>query len=281
MNTRAACARRRALRYPHVAAASGHGPVFGATTPTLGKGGWSLDTAWTLRTGRAGSQRANAQEHDQLWHHREPADFGVAACRDDERHVAGGSHDEPDVERAGTRGAGRLSVPAPRRSASAGGRKAPSTPEGPSRSNPRAVASRRRRRSMSAARPATRRARITSGSARPAALHRETRRPTRRQSLRQRRLWLPAQAAARRGTQAGCTVLCRGDRGRPTGRPCRRRSTADRRPLRFVGPTTLILYRAFAFEAGVLFPAYQRVDAGRSKERLRVAVNVSYFFWLK
>ena len=49
----------------------------------------------------------------------------------------------------------------------------------------------------------------------------------------------------------------------------------------FVGPTTLILYKAFAFEAGVLFPAYQRVDAGRSKERLRVAVNMSYFFWLK
>ena len=49
----------------------------------------------------------------------------------------------------------------------------------------------------------------------------------------------------------------------------------------FVGPTTLILYKAFAFEAGVLFPAYQRVGDGRSKERLRVAVNVSYFFWLK
>ena len=30
--------------------AAGHGPVFGGTTPTLGKGGWSLDTAWTLRT---------------------------------------------------------------------------------------------------------------------------------------------------------------------------------------------------------------------------------------
>ena len=26
--------------------ASGHGPVFGSTTPTLGKGGWSFDQAW-------------------------------------------------------------------------------------------------------------------------------------------------------------------------------------------------------------------------------------------
>ena len=31
--------------------ASGHGPVFGAATPTLGRGGWSLDQAWTLRAG--------------------------------------------------------------------------------------------------------------------------------------------------------------------------------------------------------------------------------------
>src|SRR5205823_2890229 len=31
--------------------ASGHGPVFGAATPTLGRGGWSIDQAWTLRTG--------------------------------------------------------------------------------------------------------------------------------------------------------------------------------------------------------------------------------------
>ncbi len=32
-------------------AASGHGPVFGAATPTLGQGGWSLDQAWTGRFG--------------------------------------------------------------------------------------------------------------------------------------------------------------------------------------------------------------------------------------
>jgi hypothetical protein len=29
--------------------ASGHGPVFGAATPTLGRGGWSVDQAWTCR----------------------------------------------------------------------------------------------------------------------------------------------------------------------------------------------------------------------------------------
>lgn len=31
--------------------ASGHGPVFGAATPTLGRGAWSVDQAWTMRVG--------------------------------------------------------------------------------------------------------------------------------------------------------------------------------------------------------------------------------------
>ena len=42
-----------------------------------------------------------------------------------------------------------------------------------------------------------------------------------------------------------------------------------------------MLYKAIGVEAGVLFPAYQRVDAGRVRERARVALNVAYFFWLK
>jgi len=49
----------------------------------------------------------------------------------------------------------------------------------------------------------------------------------------------------------------------------------------FVGPTTLLLHKAIAVEGGVLFPAYQRLDAASAKERVRIAVNVAYFFWLK
>src|SRR5262245_35207091 len=49
----------------------------------------------------------------------------------------------------------------------------------------------------------------------------------------------------------------------------------------FVGPTSLLLHKALGFEAGVLFPAYQHVDASAVRERVRVAVNVAYFFWLK
>ena len=33
------------------AQASGHGPLFGAATPTLGRGAWSIDQAWTMRFG--------------------------------------------------------------------------------------------------------------------------------------------------------------------------------------------------------------------------------------
>lgn len=38
------------------ASANGHGPVFGAATPTLGRGAWSVDQAWTLRLGEASTR---------------------------------------------------------------------------------------------------------------------------------------------------------------------------------------------------------------------------------
>ena len=46
----------------------------------------------------------------------------------------------------------------------------------------------------------------------------------------------------------------------------------------FVGPTALLLYKAYALEGGIMFPAYQRTTFA---ERCRFAVNVSYFFWRK
>jgi len=65
--------------------------------------------------------------------------------------------------------------------------------------------------------------------------------------------------------------------------PSQRGGIADAAGSRtvFVGPTTLLLHKAVGVEVGVLFPAYQRVDASSVKERVRVAVNVAYFFWLK
>jgi len=48
----------------------------------------------------------------------------------------------------------------------------------------------------------------------------------------------------------------------------------------FVGPTALLLYKAYGLEGGVMFPIYQDAN-GAQPERMRIGVNVSYFFWLK
>ena len=48
----------------------------------------------------------------------------------------------------------------------------------------------------------------------------------------------------------------------------------------FLGPTALLLYKAYAFEGGVMVPVHQRTNGG-PEERLRFGVNVSYFFWRK
>ena len=47
------------------------------------------------------------------------------------------------------------------------------------------------------------------------------------------------------------------------------------------GPTALLLYKAYGLSGGVLFPIYQRLEGSEPKERLRFAVNVSYFFWTR
>jgi hypothetical protein len=46
----------------------------------------------------------------------------------------------------------------------------------------------------------------------------------------------------------------------------------------FIGPTALLLYKAYALQGGVLFPVYQRTNFA-PHERFRFAVNVSFFFW--
>ena len=48
-----------------------------------------------------------------------------------------------------------------------------------------------------------------------------------------------------------------------------------------LGPTTLLLYKQYGLEGGILFPVYQRVNGSQAKEHYRVVVNFSYFFWLR
>ena len=46
----------------------------------------------------------------------------------------------------------------------------------------------------------------------------------------------------------------------------------------FLGPTTLWLYKKYGIEGGVQFPVYQNTGSAFQRERLRVAVDFSYFF---
>jgi hypothetical protein len=45
------------------------------------------------------------------------------------------------------------------------------------------------------------------------------------------------------------------------------------------GPSLLLLYKAYAIGAGVLFPVYQRTNGMQPEERFRFGVNAAYFFW--
>jgi hypothetical protein len=47
-----------------------------------------------------------------------------------------------------------------------------------------------------------------------------------------------------------------------------------------IGPTVLLLYKAYGIEGGFLFPVYQQTN-GLPEERFRFALNFSYFFWMR
>ena len=95
-----------------LAEASGHGPVFGAATPTLGKGGWAFDQAWMgQRMDGPGRQRRDPAQHDQLRDHGEGADLRVGASATGcGRQNDVGPDDGDDVGEPRLRGAARLAV---------------------------------------------------------------------------------------------------------------------------------------------------------------------------
>lgn len=51
--------------------------------------------------------------------------------------------------------------------------------------------------------------------------------------------------------------------------------------LLLVGPTTLLLYKQYGLSGGILFPVYQHVNGTQPKEHYRVVINATYFFWLR
>jgi len=261
--------------------AAGHGPVFGATTPTLGRGGWSIDQAWTARCGEDGDRQqmlkmmlsygvtenlqlsaslplamsdgrlAGARMMSLMSSDRELE--GLVGYRFQRRTIGIGGRQESTVYVGGT-------APLETRRAGVG--------VGPS---------------------------IEVGAATGYA-------------SRSHYVWVGGgvqhffdRAGDRLGASRLATVVygyrpraLRTEAGKPDLRFFVEATAEDRAPDRlagvaaaggtrtvFIGPTALLLHKAIGVEGGILFPAYQRIDASRDAERFRVAVNLAYFLWLK
>jgi hypothetical protein len=230
------------------ALASGHGPVFGATTPTLGRGGWSIDWTWALRGGEQDAQERMLKamigygitERLQV-----SASFPLAMtdpALPQARMMSLMSNDR-EFE-------GLLAYRFQSRTVGIGGRQESTLYIGGNQRSPIVAA---------ATGYASRSQYVWVGGDvqkdsvlftavygyRPPALRTEAGKPD-------LRFFVEATAEDTNGTRT-----------------------------LFVGPTALMLHRAFGLEGGVLFPAYQRVDEGLTREHIRVAINVAYFFWLK
>ena len=259
------------------AAASGHGPVFGAATPTLGRGGWSVDQAWTYRVGEdvAGQQmfktmvsfgitetvQVSASVPIAMSDGLGPARMmsamsserefeALVAYRFQRRTVGIGGRQESTLYVGGT---------APMESTRAGASVGPSlvvqAATGYASRAHYAWAgggvqhfAERHGDQQAASRFLT----LVYGY-RPAPLRTEPGKPA-------LRLFVDATAEDRSATKADGAEVRSGER------------------TVFVGPTSLLLYTALAIEGGALFPVYQR--DGQVRERVRVAINVAYFFWL-
>lgn len=286
---------------PSLAFASGHGPVFGAATPTLGKGGWAVDQAlmsrtledraneWLLRTmisrgvtedvqvslsapiplGHGdhmptGRMMASMSGHQDLegmlgWRfHRQPV--GLGGRFESTLYVGGtipltneisGIATTPSVSMAGATGyVSRthylwLGGGYQRYVSGAGGRFGD----------------------------------VGYVSAvyglRPSFLRFDYPRPD-------LRFFVEAVAErtgrAIQGTLPPLSPPAHGDdHGGPDGGP----TAEGGGTVALVGPTALLLYKALAVSGGVMFPVHQRPNASTSRERLRMAINVSWFFFPK
>jgi hypothetical protein len=263
------------------AGAAGHGPVFGATTPTLGRGGWSIDQAWTARCGEDGDRQqmlktmlsygvtenlqlsaslplamgdgrlAGARMMSLMSSDRELE--GLVGYRFQRRTIGIGGRQESTVYVGGT-------VPLETRRIGVGA--------GPSIEISAATGYASRAHYLwvgggvqhffdrAGDRLGESRLATAVYGYRPPALRTESGRPD-------LRFFVEATAEHRTPDRiAGATV---GDGARTI----------------FVGPTALLLHKAIGVEGGILFPAYQRIDSTRDVERFRIGVNFAYFFWLK
>ena len=261
------------------ASASGHGPVFGAATPTLGRGGWSVDQAYTFRA-------ADSPDDSQQMF-KTMVSFGITetvqvsasvpiAMRDGltPSRMMSAMSSEREVE-------GLMAYRFQRRVIGIGGRQESTlyvggtVPTDSSRAGANVgpslivqaatgYASRAHyawlgggiqhfMERKDAQQGASRFVTFVYGY-RPPPLQVEAGKPD-------LRFFVEATTEDRTATEIAGAAIDRGSR------------------TVFVGPTSLLVYKAIAVEGGVLFPAYQR--EGQPRERMRVAVNFAYFFWLR
>jgi len=261
--------------------ASGHGPVFGTATPTLGRGGWSLDQAWTLRS-------ADDDERQQML--KTMLSFGLT-----ENLQLSGSFPL-------AMGDGNL-APARMMSAMSSDREFEALTAYRFQRRPVGIGGRQESTFYAGGTAPFERSRnqILVGPSVEAGI-------STGYASRAHYVWVGGAVQhffERDGDRFGDSRLVtavygyrppalRTEAGRPDLRFFVEATVEDRAaPQRagngvgtgartvFVGPTALLLHGAIGIEAGVLFPAYQRVDASSAEERMRVAVNFAYFFWLK
>jgi hypothetical protein len=260
------------------AGASGHGPVFGAATPTLGRGGWSVDQAYTFRAG---------DETDSQQMVKTMVSFGITetvqvsgsipiAMRDGlaPSRMMSAMSSEREFE-------GLLAYRFQRRTVGVGGRQESTLYLGGTTptDDERAGVSVGPSLSVQAATGYASRAHY---------------------------VWVGGgiqHYLERGGGQQGDSRFLtfvygyrppplRVEAGKPDLRFFVEATAEDRTAARiasvnvvpgvrsvFVGPTSLLVFKAIAFEGGLLFPMYQPDDQPR--ERFRAAVNFAYFFWLK
>jgi hypothetical protein len=257
--------------------ASGHGPVFGAATPTLGRGGWSIDQAYTFRGGTDDDSQQMFKTmvsfgitetvqisgsipvamSDGLTPSRmmsamssEREFEGLVAYRFQRRMIGIGGRQESTLYVGGT---------VPMDDARAG------APVGPSLVVQAATGYASRAHyawlggglQQFAERDGARQGGLRLATFvygyRPPRLQVEAGKPD-------LRVFVEATAEDRTSTtSAGVDA---GDGGRSV----------------FIGPTSLLVYKAIAVGGGVLFPVHQ--SGRRPRERMRIALNFAYFFWL-
>ena len=260
--------------------AAGHGPVFGATTPTLGRGGWSVDQAWTTRCGEDGDQQQMLKTMVSFGITENLQVFGSVPLAMGDGRLAGARmmslmSSDREIE-------GLVGYRFQRRTIGIGGRQESTVYIG-------GTAPLETRRVGVGAGPS-----VEVGAATGYA-------------SRAHYLWVGGwiqhyleRAGDRLGGSKLATVVygyrppaLRTEAGKPDLRFFVEATAEDRvedqlagAPVGggrtvFAGPTALLLHKAIGVEGGILFPAYQRIDLARDAGRFRVAVNVAYFFWLK